>query len=182
MKFSLRLFLVISLLPAALSSFIIADWVKYENSAGGFSAAFPSMPEESEQELNTALGSLTLKIFNSPAESDSDANIVYAVMYTVYPENTISSSMDAEKMEKFFNGSVNGAVTNVKGKLLSEEKVSIKNFPGRHIKVDYMQGQAVIDMYLYLVNDKNYMLQVIHLPGKEDNSNLKKFIGSFSLN
>lgn len=182
MKFSLRLFLVISLLSAFLSSFRIADWKKYENAAGRFSVLFPSGPEESEQQLNTALGALTLKIFSSNAENDSDVNIVYAVMYTEYPENSISSSMDAEKMEKFFNGSVNGAVTNVKGKLLSEEKVSIKNFPGRHIKVDYMQGQAVIDMYLYLVNNRNYMLQVIHVPGKEDNSNLKKFTDSFSFN
>ena len=51
------------------------------------------------------------------SKSKDSQNLIYMSNCTVYPKKSISSEKK-ELIEDFFNGAINGAVKNVKGKLL----------------------------------------------------------------
>ena len=67
------------------------------------------------------------------------------------------------------------------GKLLTETEISIDEFPGREIRVNYNDGLAIIVMRCYLVHNVMYIVQTIALTEKEKNPSALKFLNSFRL-
>jgi hypothetical protein len=97
-----------------------------------------------------------------------------------YPDSLINSGK-TELLPQFFRNSIDGAVRNVQGKLLSEKNITINGFPGREVRVDYQNGTAIIKMDFYLVHNEMIMLQTITEPSKENNASELKFYASFKL-
>lgn len=114
------------------------------------------------------------------SKNEKDENLTYGVITTEYPD-TIIHSDKKELLPVFFRGSVDGAVKNVQGKLLTEKDITLDGFPGKEIDIDYRNGLAVIKMRSYLVKNKMFILQTITKTEKFPNKSLERFMSSFSL-
>ncbi len=167
------------LLTVILSFSFTDDWVLVENS--NFRILFPQKPQEQTQKVNTALGTLYMEtyIYQVP-DNQKDDNIMYLFAQTVYPDTTINSDKK-DLIDKFFRGSVDGAVKNVQGKLLSETVIQLNGYPGRKIRIDFRDGLAVISMCSYLVKNKLYMTETITETKNDHNKSIDKFFSSFGL-
>lgn len=157
----------------------MADWLVYEGN--GWTANFPSDPEESQKTIPTAIGEQTMHIYmyTEPNQQVAD-NIVYAAIQTIFPD-TLVSSAKTEMIDPLMRNSIDGAVKNVQGQLLSESVISLGEFPGREVKISFQQGAGIINLRIYLVKNTLYMLQAICEKSKDDNASAKRFMHSFKL-
>ncbi len=144
------------------------------------SIEFPEQPEIQTQQVETAIGPLSIITAMLEHKEGEDGQFLYAAMTSVYPDSLINSDK-TELHEKFFRGSIDGAVNNVQGKILSEKIISLKGYPGRQIAVDYGSGTAVINMTMYLVHNEVIFLQTITNPEELENAASAKFYASFKL-
>lgn len=161
------------------TSFVLkADWFLLDEPS--FSILFPKKPEAQVQSVKSAIGDLTMNINMYDGSKDNDENFLYGIITTEYPDSLINSDKK-EKLAAFFRGSVDGAVKNVQGKLLSEKDIEMNGFPGREARVDFQNGLAIILMRSYLVHNKMYILQTITETKKEGNASVLKFYNSFKL-
>ena len=159
------------------ASFTSDDWVMFKK--GNYSILFPGNPATDSSIKNTQIGDLTIvnHIYETP-ENIPDSNLVYGLSLTDYPPKYILQ--DSKTFIKgFFDSVVKGAVNGVKGKLIEEKDFSLKNYPGKELKIDYDNGTAIITMKIMLVKERVYALQTIALPGQEVNANAARFFNSF---
>eukprot|EP01028_Stygiella_incarcerata_P013874 TRINITY_DN854_c0_g3_i1.p1 TRINITY_DN854_c0_g3~~TRINITY_DN854_c0_g3_i1.p1 ORF type:complete len:319 (+),score=-37.23 TRINITY_DN854_c0_g3_i1:586-1542(+) len=158
------------------------NWEAFHADEAGFSVLFPHSPSREAQSTDTEIGELEVVQYSYQPEIGDDANMLYGVGYTTYPVNTINSeTLSAEQLRQVLDGSVNGAVSNVKGTLLSSNNISYKGYPGREIKVEIRNGLAVAKMISYLVKDKMYIIQVISPAKNGENASIDYFINSFKI-
>ncbi len=142
---------------------------------------FPGKPVDQVQPVQSTSGELKMymHIYEVPNNID-DGNHVFMLAESTYPADVISSDKK-ELLNKFFRGTVDGAVKNINGKLLTESNIQLNGYPGRQFKVDYYDGVAIITMRCYLAKNVLYMLQVISEAKRDDNPSNKKFLDSFIL-
>jgi hypothetical protein len=170
-------FLIIAILTM---SFISSDeW--YQCETKNYKILFPKKPSESSQIDNSAIGELTLNLnIYEVSENDTDDNLVYMVNETAYPETVINSDKK-DLLDNFFRKSIDGAVNNVHGKLLSEKIMELNKFPGREIRIDFQNGLAVIKMRMFLIKNRMFMIETITDTKKDFNKSINKFMDSFQL-
>ena len=153
------------------------QWQTFESKECRFKINFPGEATHSSQPIATAAGQLKLDIFQFDAYADtSNNNLVYMVNYSVLPDSINSNNKD--KLDLFFEGSINGMATNTKGTVLSQKQADYKGYPGREVRVD-LQGQATITVKLILIENRYYILMAISAVPKEPNTDIKKFFDSF---
>lgn len=161
------------------TSFVLqADWFLLDDPS--YSILFPKKPEVQIQNVNSAAGELKMFINMYDGSKDNDENFLYGIITTDYPDSLINSDKK-EKLDDFFKASVDGAVKNVQGKLLSQKVIELNGFPGREVRVDFQNGLAIIMMRSYLVHNKMFILQTITETKKEGNASALKFYDSFKL-
>lgn len=153
------------------------DWEKYKAEDLTFIAYYPDTPKRTVQKVNTAVGKLDMHMIMYKSVSGDD-NVVYSVIRSDYPKENFKNA-DAKYNKSVLDGAVNGAVTNVNGKLIFDNKVKFNGYPGRSIKIE-IQG-AFLYMNAYLVENSMFISQVICLTHKDGNSNIKRFLDSFEL-
>ena len=147
----------------------------------GYQVDFPIKPNPLNREINTEVGLLKMNMFLlDMSASKNSKNLFYMSNYTEYPKESVSSDQK-NHIAQFFRGTVDGAVKNVKGKLISEKIIQHKGYPGRYIKIDFRNGLAIITMKFILVKNKMYILQTITETSKDANEDLLKFMKSFEL-
>jgi len=168
----------ITILLFTMSFKNMGDWYLFDSKE--FSIEFPKKPTASTQNVNSAIGELKMDMFMYDASNGGDDNVLYGLVTSVYPDSLVNSDK-TEILSTFFRNSIDGAVKNVQGKLLTEKTIEINGFPGREIKVDYQNGLAIIKMRMYLVHNKMIFLQTITETAKDDNASALKFHNSFKL-
>jgi hypothetical protein len=155
------------------------DWFLLKSD--GFQAEFPSEPVSQPQVVNSEIGDLKVNLFMYDAsQGGTDSNLVYLVGFTEYPDSLVNSNM-TELIPNFFRGSIDGAVKNVNGKILSETVIEINGYPGREVKIDFMEGQAIIMMRFYLVKNRLFMTEIATETSKVPNKSINRFFNSFKL-
>lgn len=169
---------LVFILVFTLGFTVLSDWYLFETD--NFSIEFPQKPVEKTQSLPTTIGDLKIVMWSAESKKGEDDNLVYSLMLSDYPDSLINSDK-VELLDRFFRGSVDGAVNNIKGKLLSEKNIELSGFPGREARIEYANGKSIIKMKLYLVHNRMYILQTITEPGKEDNPNSFRFHDSFKI-
>jgi hypothetical protein len=155
-----------------------AEWYTYQNAE--MSIEFPKEPELTSQAVPTAVGDIEMKIASFQGSKDGDINLAYVLISSNYPDSLINSGKK-EMLSEFFRNSIDGAVANVKGKLLSEKEIMLNGFPGREVRVDYGDGLAIILFRMYLVGNRGYFIQTISETAKEGNESALRFQNSFKL-
>jgi hypothetical protein len=155
------------------------NWISFEGH--GYKILFPKKPTDESQDIVTAVGKLKMNnyMYEVP-ETAADDNLTYGATELLYPDSLINSDR-TEILDKFFRGSVDGAVGSVHGKLLTETIIQLDGYPGREFRVEVKDGMAVITMRAYLVKNRMYMLQVITDTKRDFNKSIGRFLDSFTL-
>ncbi|CAD5255117.1 MULTISPECIES: hypothetical protein [unclassified Imperialibacter] len=180
LKYTLHLIASVALLTI-LSSFASGKWFLFEDKEFGFKIEFPEEPTATPQMIDSEIGQLKMNmVIYDASKKGNDDNLLYMTNVTEYPDSLINSDR-TDILDKFFRGAIDGAVNNVKGKLLTEEVKNLADYPGREITVDYGQGMAIIRMRLFLIHNRAYMLQTITETGKSNNESIRRFMDSFQL-
>lgn len=156
------------------------DWVTVTIKEQGYQVDFPIQPVEKSNVIPSPIGELTMKYLLLDNSSNQNAdNLVYMSAYTAYPEEMVKAD-DVGFTKNLLDGAVNGAVTNVGGKLISQKEIDFKGYPGREAKIEF-QSVMVINQRIILVDNLLYICQTICQMSNDDNQKMKTFFDSFDL-
>jgi predicted RNase H-like HicB family nuclease len=156
-----------------------SDWVEVSSAEGGFTALFPSKPSEQTQSVPSAMGDIKMQIFMAPLGTEA----IFGVMYNDFPLDI--STATGEDFEKIMDNGRDSALANMGGELISEEKVSLGDYSGRHIIFEIPEnklpggGKGILRVYLV----ENRLYQLIALGSHEaiSDEDIEFFINSFEL-
>lgn len=149
----------------------------------GFELEFPSLPAHNTQKVKSDSGELSLDLYlYQPESSVQDDNILYSALTILYPGSS-SISDDTAMTAKILRGAIDGGVSNIKGKIMSESTISYKGFPGRDVHISFSDNNAqyILSINVFLIRNKIYLLQVACAAGKQNNTAAKRFLHSFKL-
>lgn len=154
---------------------------KYIHETDLYKIEFTNKFENSSQNLQTAVGTLLMKISSfAPDENSNDSNFVYMIIDTDYPDSTVHSDK-TDKLDDFFKGAINGAVNSSNGKLISQAEGLTGIYPHRIIELEFQEGLAMIRMKMILRKNKLIAIQTITLKGNYPNDSISMFFDSFKL-
>lgn len=161
------LFLAGVLVPAVASA---QEWKDFTSAECRCSAQFPGMPQQRTQPLQSKLGALEAKMIIL----DVPGTAFYALFYMDYPKDAVSS----RKPDDLLADAKDAAVSNVKGKLASESKITMNGFPGRELRID-APGDMQLNARMYVVKERLYQAIVVLPKTREGSGDAKKFLDSF---
>jgi len=159
------------------TSLIGQTWKKYKYEDLAMVAYFPEEPSRTMQQVDSELGVLDMHMVMLQP-SFSDDNALYGMIRSDYPESFFADA-DAELYDSVLEGSVEGAVTNVNGDLVSDENITFNGYPGRNIKIK-IEG-AYIYMRAILINHIMFINQVICETPNDGNDSIERFLESFEI-
>jgi hypothetical protein len=147
MRSVLALFVVASLAPGAEEPKLVV----LRSKEGKFSVTLPDKPAEKKTKVKTAVGEVDAYLF-SVDQKDRGA---YLVTYNDYPAKSVGDGAD-----KVLAGVIEANVKALKGKLASEEKITIgaKKHPGREVRIELPDKKGLYRAKLYLVGDRLYQV------------------------
>jgi hypothetical protein len=173
--------LLAGLLLVALCSFAPADWVTIMDREGGFKVSFPRKPEVTERTLDTKAGPAKMVVYTHDVGKFKDDNNVYRLMYADLSDSMIHSDFKDAIIDEFFRNTIKSSISNADGMKLSEIKINYKDYPGRRVKMSYMEDKGMMYMQFYLVNSRLYIIQVGCEKALDNNKAIEKFLTSFEL-
>jgi hypothetical protein len=151
-----------------LSPFAIAqDWKTYSYPADGFSVSAPSSPVASTQNVTNADG--TVEMHNYLVDVGS------AALYASVAED---ASLLKKNTEEALKGAEKGAVDNVHGRLVSDKRIVLGDYPG--IEVEVENDTAHFTARIYIVRSTLYLMLVVTGLGKPY-PDAQRFLDSFHL-
>jgi hypothetical protein len=169
------------LLVVLLSGFAPETWVKIQPKENAFSVEFPRKPEESERKIQTEIGELNMNILMYEVGKFKDENSVYGLIYSDYPDSLVNSDFKDEYIDEFFENAIKGTVNNLKGQIIEEKRVLLSTYPGREVKISFMEGQGIMKLHVYLVKNRAYILEVGCETKNDNNKSMDRFFNSFVL-
>ncbi len=171
---------ILLLLLAASSCIFGQDNAGNKYETAEYKITFPAQPTLSTQKLPSSIGELLLTISAYEPKDAVDENLAYLIMETDYPDSTVHSGK-TELLDKFFRGAIDGAITSVNGKLISESTIMVGMYPGRSIEINLGDGQAIVKMMMVLREKKMIMVQTVSDTGNYPNNAINSFFNSFNL-
>lgn len=143
---------------------------------GNFSIQTPVRLVENVQSMDLQAGvSVDMHAFSGELRDFS-----YLVAYSDYPQD-IFAGVDPQVI---LAGSRDGAVTNVDGTLVSDNEITMQDYPGRQLMINGKaeQGQAmVIHSRMYLVRNRLYQVMVVLPANQTLRAEAEGFLTSFKL-
>lgn len=163
-------YVVSMVVVAGLASLAAADeWKPYTSTAGRYSASFPGTPKEVTQRMETEIGGIDATI----ASLESN-NAFFAIAYNDYPREKMGNLTP----DQLLDNARKGAVDKVKGKLVSEKKVTASGYPGRELQIEAPGGLHITE-HVYLVKTRLYQILVVTPSAGANSDDVKKFLDSF---
>jgi len=163
-------------LPQLITNRPASAWKEFSTAVGGFSILMPGTPQEQKQSLDSEIGPIDYYTFSS-----EDRASAYVVGYADYPADLIRQA-DPDAM---LDGARDGAVSNVKGKLVNEREMSLRDYPGKELEIEAPIGgvsqNGTIITRLYLVDQRLYQLITVTPQGRDSSEDVQKFLDSFKL-
>ncbi len=154
-------------LVLGVASLAAADeWKPYTSSAGRYTASFPGTPKEVTQRTETGVDATIASLQSTDA--------AYAVAFNDLPKDALAK----QSADQLLDAARKGAVDKVKGKLVSEKKVTADGFPGRELTID-APGELQLTEHAYLVKTRLYQVLVVARKAKGMPDDTKKFLESF---
>jgi hypothetical protein len=167
-----RLAIVVALLAAA-PALAAEPWQQVDTAE--FSIRLPPGTERSEQTVQTAAGDIKVIAWLHSASS-----FAVGLMYSDFPE-----SLPLRPPELTLDDARDGALENVKAKLVREEKVTLegpdgKQWPGRSFQGRSEQGVAYTSI-AYLVGRRLYQFIAVHRADDPTPPSHAEMVASFKL-
>lgn len=174
----ISVYLMVALL--ALCSFSPSEWFVLQKKEAGFKMSFPKEPTENDENLDVEGESLKMHTLMCEVASDGgDERMVYAAIYSDHAE--IFSSLTKALTDTFFNSVITSAASGSDGKVMTVKNTPYKSYPGRSVKISFMDGQGLMIMKMYIVKNRVYVIEVGCLAKKEHDPSVEKFFNSFQL-
>jgi len=148
------------------------DWKTLTSKAGRFTVMMPGEAKEQKQDVPTPAGKITMTMYI--LEKDGTA---YFATFNDYPAELIQKS----EADTLLDGARDGAVGNVKGKLLEEKKIKVDAFPGREITFEALGGMFIGRSRIYLVKERLYQVMVLSPKAAGLPKDAGKYLDSFKL-
>lgn len=151
------------------------NWQVFISKEGGFKLLLPGKPAEQTIPINSPSGS---SIFHTFASIGKDGAI-YTFAYFDLPgfknsPDQITSALDTAR---------NGHIASTNGKLISEKKISLGEYPGR--EVEAKTPVAIVTSRIYLVKNRMCLTSVFVPEAKAGSEtigkNASKFLDSFRI-
>ncbi len=162
-----------------LTGFCPPNGVLVEHQEGRFNAIFPEQPKEVVKDAETPFGPQKLTFLVCELGDRNNANALYGIGYTDYPDSLVNSEFEKELTNDFLDRSVTGSVVTLNGSLISSDTISYKGYPGRTIKISFLDNHGIMNMRLYLVKNRMYILEVGCLRENDNNPECRHFFDSF---
>jgi len=161
-------FAILARNQSASAALPAANWKPYRYAADGFSVSFPSVPKAEKQSIPTDSGAVSLQTYQS---DDTGGTLIAAVCD--YGPGAKDKDPDA-----LLDSAKSGAVTNIKGHLTSEKKITLGANHGLAFEAD--SDNAHISARVYLVGTTLYQL-IVASPIAVNSANSARFLESFQL-
>lgn len=149
-----------------------ADNEPYTSKAGKFSAAFPGKPKEADVTAAGAKGA-------SVVLEGKDGN-TYSVVYVDLPAATADALKSPETLEFILGATRDAAVTQMKGKLLDDDKIKFDGNTGRDFKVELPEKKMMRNR-MFIVGTRLYQVMVVGSKDFVEAKDSEAFLKSFKL-
>lgn len=144
------------------------EWKTYSYPADGFSASFPSQPEESKRNVDTAAGTFELRSYI--VDSGAVALFVGVCDY--------GATVQGQDPDTLLQGAKNGALENSKTHLTRERKISLGIYHG--LEFESESDAAHFYARIYMVGSTLYQIVVVS-PLGQPYADTARFLDSFQL-
>ena len=144
------------------------EWKTYSYPADGFSASYPSAPNLQKQNVPTDAGSFELRAYL--AQEGEAALFVGVCDY--------GSAVAGRSSDTVLEGAKEGAVSNVKGRLISEKKITLGTYPG--VEFEAENSTTHFSARVYLVGTTLYQT-LTAAPLGQPYPGTTRFLDSFQL-
>lgn len=152
-----------------------AEFKEYTSAAGNFKVQMPGSPKEESQSAKAPTG----ETMNLNVASVQQKDGVYVVMWSDLP---IPAGESEKDIQTRLDGSRDGALRNINGKLTDEKKITIGDkHPGRDIQADLPNGKGSLRARIYLVGTRLYQVMVVGTSSWVSSADALKFLDSFAL-
>jgi len=158
---------VILLLPAACGA-QAQDWQTFKYPADGFSAEFPSEPQQESKQIDAASG--TVELHSYLFDLDHVALYVGVCDY-----GSQASGTDVDEM---LEGAKNGALENSKAQLTRQAKIFLGSYHGVEFESEGENTHYIAR--IYIVGSKMYQTLVVY-PSSTPYADAAHFLNSFQL-
>ncbi len=153
--------------PAAAAT----DWKPYPYSSGGFSASFPSPPTMEKQNVTTDAGTFELRTYTA---GNSSAAFIAAVC-------DYGGSAASKDPDMLLENAKQGAIGNLKARLLSEKKIALGTNDGVHgVEFEADSNSTHISARIYLAGTTLYQV-IVAGPLNAGPADTRRFLDSFQL-
>ena len=154
-----------------------AEWVKQNPEGSNAEFRMPKEPREMERSFKPVADRPQIVVKINLCSIDG-GQIVFVFSYHDLHDLPESRA----KVNKILDGAVKGSVARVIGQLNSTENVSLREYPGRKISYEFTQnGQGLIsDSEIFLIGQRQYVLNTIFKDSNYDPDLSKKFFESFN--
>jgi hypothetical protein len=146
--------------PVALGQFVSKE--------GEFSVKLPGEPKLSSEDLDTAVGKVTLHSF---AVETNSGNNAYMIAYSDYP--TVSDAAGE------IDGVINAQVSSFKGKIVADKKVTLNGWPGRTVRIEAPDTTCVSSAYM--AGHRLYQVMFITVKTETLPTDVTEFLESFQI-
>ena len=157
-----------AILPRPQAAAPAADWKPYPYPADGFSASFPFAPKPDKQSVPTDGGAFDLHTYQV---DDAGGTLIAAVC-------DYGASAKDKDPDSLLDSAKSGAVSNIKGRLTSEKKITLGVNHGVAFEAD--SENAHISARIYLVGTTLYQM-IVAAPNDSPYVERLRFLDSFQL-
>jgi hypothetical protein len=148
-------------------------WQRFAPSYGGFSVLLPGTPTSQTKKLPTPLGDGTMTMYMVTTEDSR----VYMAATLDLPE-ALAGLADPNDM---LDGFVKGLVQPFNGRVVSQSKVRLGNYPGKEVTVAMLGGQMVCRARAFAVGGRMYVVMALAPRASADLVDFEKFLDSFEI-
>jgi hypothetical protein len=149
---------------------------EFKSEAGRFTVVSPVSLKETPETVDTPAGKVNAYMFSGEREGKA----LFAIVYADYPETMVTSS----NRDKIVEGAARGAVSNVNGKLIASNKVSVSGNSGREVVAQIKSGngqEGTLKSRVFLVKNRLYQVMTIAAQNEAGSAELDNFLTSFKL-
>ena len=155
----------------------LKKWAIVNSEECGFYVEFPEKPVYSSRLTEVEFGKVNLRFYLLDAQATNDENYLYLAGQMELPDSIVSKY----SIEAFFKSAIERSISSYKGKLLSVKEISYNKFPGREVKIDFKNGDSVITLRVYLVKNKEFLIETMAKPSLVGNDSQRRFFDSFKI-
>jgi hypothetical protein len=169
MRWALALAAVVIVAVSALAD--EPKWKEFVSKPGRFKVLMPDTPEQDSGETESDYGKGTLHMHTAQA-----GKALFGAHYTDFP-----AAIRKLPLKQVYDSSRDGAVANLKGKLLSEKDVKLGKYPGREIRIEVKGGARLFRARVFLVDRRLYQVVVFGTKETATSKDADRFLSSFRL-